>query len=248
MHLPGNVISLDRVDSTNSYCERLLEQGDVGEGTVVVAKNQIEGKGQGRNQWLSEPGMNLTMSWILFPRFLPPDNQFLLNKSIALGILDLASEFLPGDDCKIKWPNDIYYRRSKLGGILINHTLSGSSFDHSIIGIGININQVKFDPSLPNPISLSQVLSHDVDIAQCLHSLINKLESRYELVITGDHSTINQEYNANLLGVNELMQFRSKETYFTGIIREVDHYGRLVIENDRKELLLFFHGEVEMVF
>ena len=79
-------IELEEVDSTNLYAERLLSKGPVEEGTIIQAKFQTAGKGQDENRWESLPGQNLTFSIILHPRFLEPSRQFLINKSISLGV------------------------------------------------------------------------------------------------------------------------------------------------------------------
>ena len=129
MNFSDKIIEVKIIDSTNCYAEKILKENKVPEGTIIRAFEQISGKGQGENKWLSEPGKNLTISLILYPRFLPIEHQFILNKSVSLGVLDFVHTILPAGSCKIKWPNDIYSGSLKLGGILIINTVSGSSFD-----------------------------------------------------------------------------------------------------------------------
>jgi BirA family biotin operon repressor/biotin-[acetyl-CoA-carboxylase] ligase len=129
----NRIIEIAKVDSTNLYAERLVNEQNVPEGTIILTHEQTAGKGQGENVWLSEPFKNLTISMILYPRFLPIDQQFLLNEAVSLGVIDFIHTLLPQGSCKVKWPNDICYNSSKLAGILINNTISGSSFVTSII-------------------------------------------------------------------------------------------------------------------
>jgi BirA family transcriptional regulator, biotin operon repressor / biotin---[acetyl-CoA-carboxylase] ligase len=247
LNLPGKIIEIQKVDSTNSYAERILMKGNVPEGTIIIAKEQSEGKGQGKNKWLSEPGKNLTLSWILYPKFLPVEHQFMLNKSVSLGVFDFIRSLVPEGLTKIKWPNDIYFELSKLGGILINHTISGTNFDYSIIGIGINLNQMRFDQELPNPISVRRILSREIDIADALVMLIGKLENRYDQLKKSDNAMLSAEYKSNLLGLDDERNFMSGNDRFSGFIRDVDAYGRLIIETSGKERRTFAHGEVEML-
>lgn len=241
------IIELDEVDSTNSYASNLVNSGKVVEGTIIRAHTQTAGKGQGENRWISQPGKNLTISMILYPRFLPIESQFMLNKSVSLAVLDFVHSILPQGSCKIKWPNDIYSGFSKLGGILINNTISGSAFDASIIGIGININQTRFDPALPNPISIKKLCSGDTDIDHALIVLTGKLDQRYHQLKNGDFLSLDNEYRSNLLGINEERKFKSEKGVFIGSVMDVDLFGRLIIETADKKRLTFSHKEVEFV-
>jgi BirA family transcriptional regulator, biotin operon repressor / biotin---[acetyl-CoA-carboxylase] ligase len=248
MNLTENrIIEIDRTDSTNLYAEHLLKSGKVNEGIVIRARTQTSGKGQGENKWISQPGKNITISMILYPCFLPVESQFMLNKSVCLAVLDFAQTLLPKGSCKIKWPNDIYIGTSKLGGILINNTISGCSFDTSIIGIGININQTQFHPSIPNPISVHALINNETDIDMALTILIEKLDLRYDQLKNGNLEQLSNEYDKNLLGYEQKRKFDSQETIFDGKIIGVDPYGRLIIETTDNRRLTFSHKEVELL-
>jgi BirA family biotin operon repressor/biotin-[acetyl-CoA-carboxylase] ligase len=268
----SNIIELDRVDSTNSYAEKLISEGQAKEGTVVWAHEQFQGKGQNDNIWDSEPGKNLTLSIILNPRFLPPDRQFLLNKVISLGVLDFVNEVLKndltplpsGDDLTlrppllkgegeysasaIKWPNDIYAGEKKLGGILITHRIMGASLDTSIAGIGLNINQMLFPDSLPNPCSIKQLTGQETDLRFALKGLCTCIGKRYDSLAAGEVEAIETGYQTALLGFGEWREFMAGETRFEGRIKGVDDLGRLQIEIKNKGLKAFNHKEIEIIF
>ena len=207
--LGKNCIEVDKVDSTNSYLARLIpgpfpkEKGEkaVFEGTVVIAGNQEQGKGQRGASWESEPGKNLTLSIFLQPTFLRPDEQFQLNKAVSLGVTEFVIAALqtpPKSSPKgrtfargslpfgeswsgvaVKWPNDIYISNKKVAGILIENSVSGNKLQQSIIGIGINVNQEKFSAELPNPTSLKIVTGKEFDLKECLEELCSCIEKRY---------------------------------------------------------------------
>ena len=115
----NHVHYLPSCHSTNEVAQDLLQSG-AKEGTIVITDNQIAGKGQRGNVWVSEPNQNLTFSLILHPHFLIPNEQFLITIAVSLALKEVLEEFLPGE-VKIKWPNDIYYRGSKLAGLLIEN-------------------------------------------------------------------------------------------------------------------------------
>ena len=95
------------------------------EGTVIMAENQYEGRGQVGSKWHAEPGKNLTFSILLRPSFIQPREQFNLNMTISIAI-QKALESLIGTGLSVKWPNDIYFGHQKIGGMLIENIVAGS--------------------------------------------------------------------------------------------------------------------------
>ena len=246
-------IYLDRVDSTNAYAQRLLKESlagegtiiRAGEGTVVRAADQASGRGQGENSWHSQAGMNLTFSLILEPLFIPPEKLFSLNKAVALAVLNTVRNALPGDlPASIKWPNDIYAADHKIAGILIEHTLIGSSVKNSIIGIGININQLEFPASLPNPVSLKQLTGNDYDIREMLDKVCRNLENEYSRLRNHEFQSIDADYNSKLYGSGRDLEFTTGGSSFTGRIQGVDDIGRLYVLTADGGLKMFNHGEI----
>ena len=149
------LVKLIKVDSTSSYLKTLLSNFEpLVQGTVIMADEQYAGRGQNNNKWLSQRGKNLTFSIYLVPHFLAAHQQFKLNQAITLGITDSLTKLL-GNSCKIKWPNDIYFKEDKIGGVLIENTVRGNKISESVIGIGLNVNQTVF---ISLPVFLSDML------------------------------------------------------------------------------------------
>ena len=244
----NNIIKLQKVDSTNTYAAELLKTRKVEEGTIIWAKEQTAGRGQGNNRWESEPEKNFTFSWIIYPEFLPPENQFQLNKVIALGVLDFVRGFSLKGILSIKWPNDIYLEYNKLGGVLINNIIAGGTIDSSIVGIGLNINQMDFVRDLPNPVSLRQVLGYELSLQTELEHLVHFLENRYHQLRSGELGKLENEYRSQLLGYQQWRKFLVKGLPFEGKIKGVDEFGRLMVISRKNENLLFDHGEIEFLF
>lgn len=134
--------------STNAELRRLHPAGNL----AIYADHQTGGRGQRGNVWLSAPGENLLFSLLWHPVDLPARLQFSLSEAVALAVVRLLEGY--GVCAKVKWPNDIYVGDSKICGILIENAV-GVLLESSIIGIGLNLNQTDFPPSLPNPTSLA---------------------------------------------------------------------------------------------
>jgi len=235
----GNtMIKLDATTSTNDYAHNLLTKGEnIVEGTVVIADNQHKGKGQRGNIWVSEPGLNLTFSIILYPKFLHPSDQFELSKAISLGIVSYLRRALPVNlsAITVKWPNDIYVDDKKVCGILIENLVSGARLTHSIVGIGLNVNQEVFDKGLLNPTSLRLLVNSEYDLEHVRQELLTYLDSRYIELRSGARHNINEEYAASLYQFGEMRVYEVKGVHLRARICGVDETGRLVLEAENKE-------------
>jgi BirA family transcriptional regulator, biotin operon repressor / biotin---[acetyl-CoA-carboxylase] ligase len=231
-----NLITIQQVDSTNNYLKDLLSKSEpLPEGTAIMAESQYAGRGQQQNRWHSEPGKNLTVSIFLKPVFLPVSQQFDLTRAVSLGIIDALKPYL-GDQLKIKWPNDIYYADSKLGGILIENLLQGSTIKSSVIGIGLNINQGSFPPEIPNAVSVKQILHRDYELKIILSEICKNVEAAYLNLRSGRFELVRQGYIEQLYRLNEDKIFRAAGVEFNATITGVRDNGRLVIAKGSEEL------------
>jgi len=240
-----NLIELEKIDSTNNYAKNLLTKSRPAEGTLIAANEQYSGRGQMGNVWQTESGMNLTLSIILYPDFLEADKQFFLNMAISLGVKDFCETVL-NDEAKIKWPNDIYYHDSKLGGILIENTINGSRISSSVIGIGINVNQKEFGPLLSNPTSLSLISNESYNLSELTEKLCSFIEKYYLQLRQQHYNFLDKGYMVSLYRYQQTHEFKKGNQIFKGEINGVAKDGKLLIHSNGKELRFAFK-EVEYV-
>lgn len=214
------------------------------EGTVIIADEQIEGRGQRSNLWLTEPKKNLTCSYILKPVFLAAKNQFSLSAAVALALYETVSEFLPENAVKIKWPNDILVDGKKIAGILIENSLRGSNLETSIVGIGLNVNQTNFPKGL-NATSLKSITKEELNIDDVLNALNSHLEKQYLRLRQGDLPSILSELNRNLFGFGEArtLKINGKEEVVT--ILGARPSGELQLQHKDGSNTLHQHHEIE---
>src|SRR5450755_322744 len=140
-----------------------VQTGMASQGTIFFAHEQLAGKGQRGKSWSSQPGENIIMSVVLEPEFLPVSRQFPLSACVALACHDFFSRYAGARETFIKWPNDLYWRDRKAGGILIENSFRGNKWMAAIAGIGVNINQVSFPETVRNPVSLRQITGRNHD-------------------------------------------------------------------------------------
>ncbi len=225
-------IYLSECNSTNDYAKSLLKSNSLKNGQVIITDYQKNGRGRSGNQWESEPGSNLLLSLIIFPDILSITNQFYLNLVFSLGILNTCKEITGLENFKVKWPNDVYYGDFKLAGLLIENYLSSGKIDESIIGIGLNVNQHYFKNS--NASSLHQITKIEYDLREVFNVLMKNLEFEYNRLKNTDLEGIRRDYNNLLYWKDEIHTFEN-ESRWSGIIKEADERGHLVIERDGKK-------------
>ena len=189
-----NFIFLDKVDSTNLHTESLLLSGSLPEGSIIYANEQTFGVGLGTNKWFSEPGKNITATVVLYPDFLPPEDQFKLTMVVSVSVCLLVESIDITLKPEIKWPNDIYLNGRKLAGMLIKNSISANSISHTIAGVGMNINQTVFGEEAPLAISLSQITGSESDIPDLLTKWHNFLGKVYLDLKSGKSETVFAAY------------------------------------------------------
>ena len=206
------IIWHNSVDSTNDEARRHISELD--NLSVLSALSQTKGRGQRGNSWLSEPGQNLLFSIIL--KYAGQDNssellsvqaydQQVISQITSLSVVDLlASHEI---EARIKLPNDIYVANKKICGILIENSVIGKWMSTSIIGIGLNVNQIEFDKSLPNPTSMA-ICSEDGHPPFDIKSLLDEFMAIFTgyldrfCHITGGYNRLDKLFKAQLLQVD----------------------------------------------
>lgn len=239
--------TFQELDSTNLEAERMLSESTPGEGTVILSDFQRSGKGLGKNTWESDPNKNILMSIIIYPEFLLPQEQFMLNKITSLSLLKTVRHTISKEmQVSVKWPNDVYVGMNKIAGILIKNTVSGHLLKNAVVGMGLNVNQETFNTGLPNPVSLVQITHRKFNRDMLAIRVINNFRKYYLKLKKKEFAQINTEYLNNLLNYNVEATYRTDDRIFRGIIKNVDEFGRLCIASP-KGIEVFNMKEIEFV-
>ncbi len=239
------LIHLPITDSTNNYASQLLSKNHAPlEGTVIIADYQSAGKGYAGNSWDAQPGQNILMSLIYFPTFIQPQYQFNLNIAVSLGIYDMLKP-LTGEGLTIKWPNDIYFKTKKIGGILIENSLRGNIIQSSIIGIGLNVNQQVFPKSI-NASSLSLITGKTFDLLQLTAELCEHIEAYYLSVKNLKINELKKLYESKLMAIHQSQLFKKGNETFNAVVNGITSEGKLILQID-SEKKKFGFKEVEFV-
>ena len=230
-------------DSTNRWMKEHGGERDA----VVWADYQTAGRGCGTNTWESERGRNLLFSVLVHPKNVPATTQFILSMANALALKEALDTYVDG--VKIKWPNDIYWLDKKISGTLIETTLQGSIIKTCIIGTGLNVNQWRFDSDAPNPVSLCQILQHEVSLEEVRQRILSSMTKCLTMVKDGSWDAIRTNYHANLYRKEEIHGYRftdgtSRQCRLIGVTDD----GHLELEEAKgKELYSLTFKEVQFI-
>jgi BirA family transcriptional regulator, biotin operon repressor / biotin---[acetyl-CoA-carboxylase] ligase len=242
----SQLIEIDEVDSTNIHAQDLLKNQKVLEGAIITANFQTKGRGQMGTSWYSEKGQNLLFSLILTPKALPLEMQFYLSKVVALGIVSFLNE-ITITNAKIKWPNDIYVGDKKVCGILIENNLRGYCLESSIVGIGLNVNQLDFGVYDDSATSLRLLFGKVMETSLILNKLLNNLEFWYMKLKEGAYQIIDEEYYRKLLFYNKWTHFEVKEKRILRKIIQVNSLGNICLENGDGQTEVYGMKELKFI-
>ena len=215
--------------------------GQTSDGAAYFALDQYQGKGQRDKTWNSKPGENIILSVVKDCSGFHLNNQFQLSVAVALACFDFFSAYA-GDETRIKWPNDIYWRDRKAGGILIENMVKSDRWGKAIIGMGININQTTFDTIEGKPVSLKQITGKSFDPISLAKELCQHLEHRFLVLENKPFDQLLSAYNDQLYKKDELVPFKRNNIQFQAKVNGVDKDGHLLIMHGVEDRIRF--GEI----
>lgn len=175
MHIP--LRSFERLGSTAIFAQGLIEQGEEAP-FAIQALEQSQGIGQRGKAW-SSPRGSVYLSIVLPNSAKELKARGLIPIKAACVTVNWIAEHL-GVWPQIKWPNDLYFAGSKLGGILCQSSLRADTWGPLSIGIGINVGRA---PRISNEhyssISINEMVGRDFDIKCLGKSLVEFFASNW---------------------------------------------------------------------
>lgn len=235
-------IHLPETDSTNRFLHQLSAEEPSAEDMLVTADFQTAGRGQGSNSWESERGRNLLFSLLVHPRHIPARRQFLLSEVEAVAIKEVLDDYVDG--ISLKWPNDIYWHDRKLGGTLIETNLSRAGVTRCIFGTGLNVNQTEFVSDAPNPVSLCQILGHELDRDRLLSEIIARIFHYLGLLEGNQFAEVSTRYHNALYRRTGYHPYQDSAGEFEALIVEVEDDGHLILVDRQGQFRSYAFKEV----
>lgn len=242
-----NIIKLDAINSTNDFLKDFARNQFVENLTVVLAVDQQKGKGQRGSEWTSDPGKNLTFSVLIKDLVLDSSMIFNLNIAVTVSLYETLKE-LTNINIAIKWPNDIMAENSKIAGILIENVFQHTREVYSIVGVGLNVNQISFD-LLNNVTSLCLLENKEFDLDSILNIFLLKLKQNISLLKNNQQNILWKIYLEKLFKKNIPTTFEDENKQkFMGIIKGVSLTGQLLVILEDDTIKKFSVKEIKMLY
>ncbi len=241
------IIKLNATASTNDYLRELSNVQPVENYTVVTTENQTQGKGQRGNKWISEPFKNLIFSILIKNK--PTNNAFVFDLNIAVSTaIVTALEYFEIPKISIKWPNDILSDGKKIAGILIENSFSGQNTVLSVVGVGLNVNQINFD-GFPKASSLKNITQREFDKEVILLKIVQEIKKNCELIQSGNAALLWDKYHEYLFrkGIPSVFEYPDG-TKFMGIIKQVLKNGKIQILLEDDSFKEFELKEISLIY
>ncbi len=251
------------LDSTNTMAMKLAQEGNAGEGFVVLTDSQTAGRGRLGRQWLDLFGYNILSSTVLMPRF-PLSLLVMLASLAVVDTIDAVCEVT----ATIKWPNDVLIEERKVAGILIETTHNRMGQMVAIMGIGINAHsypvQNEVEQNLTKKaITLEEACGHRISRETFIAQLLKRLEAFYislkedttSPIITSDDRDVSthwgpasrlirERWRSRLSTLGRTIEVRQGDTILSGIAEDVDDTGELFLRRHSGERVCITWGDV----
>ena len=240
------IYKIDAISSTNEYLKQLYLKKNIYDNFLIITNNQTEGKGQGSSSWESEPKKNLTLSIYKDLKKNKLKNPFIINLIISISIIETLKKYnLP--NLKIKWPNDILSASKKISGILIENFFQREFLISSIIGIGLNVNQISFKKA-KNAISIASIKKKKIDLTEVLNILTKKISLKFHEIDNLKINYLINEYESLLFKKDEFSKFNINNKLIDGRILGVNQSGKLKVKIGNEITREYNSSEIKIIY
>jgi len=238
-------LTLQTIESTNNYALQQIHEGLAHPGTAIFAREQTSGRGQRGKTWMATANENIILSIIVRPDGHFGSVAFPLSCCFAVATCLFFQKYA-GEETSIKWPNDLYWRDRKAGGILVDSVLrtqEGPVIDWVVAGFGININQTSFREMERKPVSLRQISGKSHDPEKLAIEFCEQLDECFSNLMQRGMTAMLDRYNSLLYKRGQKVKVRQQNRIFELLIRGVNEAGELIAgENSEYS---FRHGEIQ---
>ncbi|MCK5300354.1 MAG: biotin--[acetyl-CoA-carboxylase] ligase [Thermoplasmatales archaeon] len=237
-----NVHYFRSLESTNLFAKELIKK-NAEEGTIVVSDIQTKGRGRKDRSWFSPEG-GLWFSVILYPN-IPTQYAMLITMATSISIVQAIKE-LTGLSAVIKWPNDLLLEGKKICGILTELDAELDRINYSVVGVGINVNNVLEDELCNKANSIFNIYNSKISRVDLLRLIIKYLDVNYAKLISNDYNYIRELWfeNTDIIGRNVRLKLEKYE--IEGIVIDIDDTGALILENIDKKIKIV-SGDLEFI-
>jgi len=236
----------DSISSTNDLAKELARQG-AGGGSLVVAEEQVGGKGRLGRQWHLPKYKGIPFSLILRPPVEPSEaSQVTMMTAVAIAS---AIKDESGVAAGIKWPNDLLVDGKKICGILTELGAEMERINYLVMGAGINVNQDEndFPEEFRNTAtSLKIEAGKALPRVGLLRACLAEFERWYDVWLTRGFSPVLDKWKEMTVSLNRPVRISTLNQSWEGWAEDVDEDGALLLRLPNGDIQRFVSGEVTL--
>ncbi|MEJ6952499.1 biotin--[acetyl-CoA-carboxylase] ligase [Natronospora cellulosivora (SeqCode)] len=258
------ILTFDKLDSTNNSAKELAREGNYQSGTVVLAEEQLKGKGRLGRSWYSPPGTGLFFSIILKPKNLAPLKAPFLTIVACLAVVEAIRDTYKNigdisqekenqlnevclEGLEIKWPNDILLNKKKISGILSEMSADMDIINYAVVGIGVNVNQENFPEEIKTIASSLKIEKQKkVDRKELFKLILEYFEQYYSLLVNEQEKILLEKWKEYLNILNENVLIINNEEKIRGRVINISERGELILEAENGKTHSFWAGDVSL--
>jgi BirA family transcriptional regulator, biotin operon repressor / biotin---[acetyl-CoA-carboxylase] ligase len=217
-----------KIGSTNSEAMLAAAEG-APEGSVFVAEEQLAGRGRGAHSWHSARSTGIYCSVILRPA-MPPSEALIFSLAAGLAVRAAVGEIAPQLVVDLKWPNDLLLSGKKFCGILTEMNAEATRVRYLVVGMGINVNQVRFPAELREiATSLRMETGTEWSRVELCAALLKALDREYRGLVedAGAHDAILRRFEENSSSVRGAKVTIEENGGVAGVTEGLDERGFL---------------------
>ncbi|MGN1103578.1 MAG: biotin--[acetyl-CoA-carboxylase] ligase [Candidatus Coproplasma sp.] len=207
------IVELDEIDSTNEFCKRFPQEGDL----LVWAKRQTKGKGTKGRSFVSDEG-GVYVSLMRRLKNFNFANTFSIMVSACVAVCKTLEAF--DLHPTVKWANDVLLNGKKVCGTLIENRLGANGVCISIVGIGLNVNNILPDELKDIATTMSECRGRKLNVNAVRKQLIKNLQNDYTI----------EEYKTYIKWFGQEVYLDTNGERFTATAIDVDERGNLICD------------------
>ena len=238
-----NIVIHNNLPSTNDTAKEIFKQG-AADGTVILTEEQSAGRGRMDRQWVSPYGKNILMSLLLKPS-IQVEKAYSLTLALAVASID-ALNMMTGLNAMIKWPNDIYLKRKKLGGILTEFRLKGLSIEYVILGLGLNVDWCPDQKTLFPSTCIKKEFGKELSRNQLVGNILLKYDNLYYRILNNEVEAFHKRCNELSLVSGNNVSISAQEEMIRGKAVGIDVDGALLVKGADGEIKKVLNGDVSL--
>lgn len=240
MSLDWRLLRFDAVASTMDIVDEHAKAG-AAEGLVVLADEQLAGRGRSGRTWSAAPGSSLLCSILLRPP-VEPTRLGPLPLLVGVAVAEAIEQCAPGE-CRLKWPNDVLHSERKIAGILMQTRIHAHGVDFVNVGIGINVSSTEAD--LPDGATSIRLAGGKADRESVLALLLDRVEAMHRVFLTNERTWDRSIWERRAVLLGERVSIVRDGESVVGVFLGVADDGRLQLLLDSGDKIAVAHGEIE---